>query len=179
MARSGKASIFTSEKIYNEIYRREHDYNVLYELVRIANKYDEFKKDYTKSNNDVEEIAVCSNGKFIVLAIVFYLYKRFKGIVEDYTDENLSKYNIMNVDLTMNYKEDDYDERLRDLFKFIVRQLKIYYSTKKNDLKLTSYSNFFKTDKTYQDIILFEIDRSLRDSYDREKLQEYMKIFDV
>lgn len=179
LARSGKASIFTSEKIYNEIYKREHDCNVLYELVKIANKYDEFKKDYTRTNNDVDEIAVCSNGKFVVLAIIFYLYKFFNEIIESCFDENLSKYNITNTILTMNYKDDDFDETLNDLFTFLLRELKIFYNIRKNELKLTSYSNFFKTDKTYQEIILYEMDKVLSDNYDSKRLKEYMRIFDI
>ena len=177
-ARSGKASIFTSEKIYNEIYRREHNYDILYDLVRLANIYDEFKNEYTKTNSDIDEIAVCSNGKFVVLAIVMYLYKCFNNIVENCFDEDLTKDNIKDTNLTLDYTNDDYENRVKQLFKFILRQLKNIYEMKKETLKLTSYSNFFKTDKTYQEVILFEIDRVLKDEYDKERLKEYMKIFE-
>ena len=178
-ARSGKASVFSSDKVYNEIYRKEHDYNVLYELVKIANIYDEFKKEYTKENDDVEELAVCSNGKFVVLGIIFYLYKYFNNIVTNCFDENVCKYNIVDTNLTLEYKEDDYEKVIKQLFKFILRQLKITYEMKKDALKLTSYSNFFKTDKTYQDVILYEFDKVLKDDYDRKRLKEYMKIFNI
>ena len=68
-------------------------------------------------------------------------------------------------------------KKLDDLFKFIIKKLSDVYEKRKESLKLTSYSNFFKTDKTYQEIILKEIDRSLDDAWDKEKLQSFMSIF--
>ena len=83
----------------------------------------------------------------------------------------------MNTRLTLDYKEDDYEIKLNNLFKFIIKKLSDIYEKKKESLKLTSYSNFFKTDKTYQEVILTEFDRILDDNWDREKLEEYMRIF--
>ena len=177
-ARSGKITIFTSEKLYNQIYKnRKQDCDILYELVNIANKYEEFKNRYANDVEDVDLIAACKNGKFTTLAIVFYLYKRFNGIVSNYLDEKLTEDNIENTKLTLNYKGDDYEKKLDDLFKFIIKKLSDVYEKRKESLKLTSYSNFFKTDKTYQEIILKEIDRSLDDEWDKEKLQSFMSIF--
>ena len=177
-ARSGKITIFTSEKLYNQIYKnRKQDCDILYELVNIANKYEEFKNRYANDVEDVDLIAACKNGKFTTLAIVFYLYKRFNGIVSNYLDERLTEDNIENTKLTLNYRGDDYEKKLDDLFKFIIKKLSDVYEKRKESLKLTSYSNFFKTDKTYQEIILKEIDRSLDDEWDKEKLQSFMSIF--
>ena len=176
-ARSGKASIFTSDKIYNKIYFRNHDYNVLYDLVRIANVYEEFKVRYTEDTENVNLIAICKNGKFIVLAIIFFLYKYFKGIIKDSDDQCLQEDNIKDTTLTLEYNSDDYEQRLNSLFKFIIKNLNSIYEKKKNDLKLTSYSNFFKTDKTYQEVILKEFDDILKDDWDKERLQSDMKIF--
>ena len=89
----------------------------------------------------------------------------------------LTEDNIENNKLTLNYKGDDYEKKLDDLFKFIIKKLSDVYEKRKESLKLTSYSNFFKTDKTYQEIILKEIDRSLDDEWDKEKLQSFMSIF--
>lgn len=176
-ARSGKASIFTSEKNYNSIYKRKHDYNILYDLVRIAYVYDEFKKEYTRDRQNIDEIAVCSNGKFVVLAIVFYFYKRLFEIVDNASDSRLTEDNIHNTSLTLEYKEDDYENRLKEIFKFILMQLQTIYEKKKDSLKLTSYSNFFKTDLTYKDVILFELDKVLEVKYDKERIEVYMEIF--
>lgn len=177
-ARSGKVTIFTSEKVYNQIYKnRKLDCDIIFDLVRIADKYEEFKNSYANDVADVDLIAACKNGKFTALAIIFYLYKRFHNIVENCFDEKLNDDNIVNTKLTLNYREDDYDKKINELFKFIIKKLSDIYEKKKESLKLTSYSNFFKTDKTYQDVILMEFDRILDDDWDRAKLEEYMKIF--
>ncbi len=177
-ARSGKITIFTSEKLYNQIYKnRKLDCDIIYDLVRIADEYEEFKNLYANDVEDVDLIAACKNGKLTTLAIIFYLYKRFNSIVENCFDERLNDDNIVNTKLTLEYNEDDYEKKLGELFKFIIKKLSDIYEKKKESLKLTSYSNFFKTDKTYQEVILTEFDRILDDEWDREKLQEYMKIF--
>ncbi len=177
-ARSGKITIFTSEKLYNLIYKnRRLDCDIIYDLVRIADKYEQFKNSYANDVDDVDLIAACKNGKLTTLAIIFYLYKRFNLIIENCFDERLNDDNIVNTKLTLDYKEDDYDKKLNELFKFIIKKLSDIYEKKKEGLKLTSYSNFFKTDKTYQEVILTEFDRVLDDDWDKEKLKEYMKIF--
>lgn len=176
-ARSGKITIFTAEKLYNQIYRREHDYDILYDLVRIADKYEEFKLWYTNQTGDVNLIAACKNGKLITLSVIFYFYKVFNGLIDGYNDDRLNDDNIKNTKLTLSYNGDDYDEKLRSLFKFIINRFTDIYEKKKESLKLTSYSNFFKTDSTYRDVILPEFDRILNDEWDRPKLEDFMKIF--
>lgn len=177
-ARSGKITIFTSEKLYNQIYKnRKVDCDIIYDLVRIADKYEEFKNSYANDITDVDLISACKNGKLTSLGVIFYLYKRFNSIVTNCFDEKLNDDNIINTKLTLEYKEDDYERKLNDLFKFVIKKLSDIYEKKKEGLKLTSYSNFFKTDKIYQEVILTEFDRVLDDDWDREKLEEYMKIF--
>lgn len=175
-ARSGRSEIFSSEKIYNMIYRRAHDFNTLYDYVRIASTYDEFKLKYSKSEDDPKRIGICQNGKFTILAILFYIYKRFYCDVSGYTDSKVGVDNIKG-NLTLNYIEDDYEEKLYYIFEFIIKQLAGLYSSKENELNLTSYSNFFKTDRTYTDVILKHFDEILKDAYDRERMMRYMIIF--
>lgn len=176
-ARSGRSAIFSSEKIYNMIYRREHDYNTLYDYVRIANIYDEFKLKYSNKEEEPQKIGICQNGKFTILAILFYIYKRIYCGVTDFTDSNVNADNIKGY-LTLNYRNDDYEEKLYYIFEFIIKQLSTLYSIKEKELSLTSYSNFFKTDKTYTDVILKYIDSILNDEYDRDRIMRYMDIFE-
>ncbi|WP_281703610.1 AIPR family protein [Parvimonas micra] len=177
-ARSGKITIFTSEKLYNQIYRRKHDYDILYDLVRIGDKYDDFKAKFTEDTDDVNRIAACKNGKLETLAVIFYFYKIFNNIIDNSSDKKLNEDNITDTQLTLNYKGDDYDKILYSLFKFIINRFTDIYEKKKESFKFTSYSNFFKTDSIYKDVILNDFDRALNDDWDREKLKEYMKIFD-
>ncbi len=176
-ARSGKSAIFSSDKIYNLIYKRKHDFNTLYEYVRIANIYDEFKLKYSKKEEDPKKIGVCQNGKFTILAILFYLYKRLYCGVTGFNDPNVNADNISG-ELSLNYKDDDYEENLYYLFEFIIKKISDLYSVKEKELSLTSYSNFFKTDKIYTDVILREIDNILKDKYDFPKIKNTMKMFD-
>lgn len=176
-ARSAKASIFTAEKIYNQIFLREHNYDILYDLVRIANVYEKFKEEYTKDMEDVNMIAICGNGKFTILSIIFYIYKRVNKLVDNCMSTELMKDNIRDTELTLSYKKPDYEEKLKSLFEFIVKKMSSIYEENRETLKLTSYSNFFKTDKMYQEVILKEIDNSLNNDTDRKKIEEYMNIF--
>lgn len=63
---------------------------------------------------------------------------------------------------------------MKGLFDFIIRQLKKIYETKKDSMKITSYSNFFKSEPFYE-MILKEFDEL--DNYDMEKLQFFMDVF--
>ncbi len=178
-ARSGKASIFTSEKTYNKVYRRNHDANTLYDLVRIANIYDEFKIHYiNEKEEDLDLIGICQNGKLTILAIVFYLYKFFNNIVEGYNDPYVLEDNIKG-DLTLKYLEDDYENKLYSFFELIIQLLSDIYKNHRNDnnSKATSYSNFFKTDKTYIDTILKDLDTILKREYIKKEICNYISIF--
>ena len=72
-------------------------------------------------------------------------------------------------------KKDDLDEKLWSIFNYITRLLNHIYDQKKGELKLTSYSNFFKSEQIYSDIILKAIDEI--DEWDMEKLNAYMTVF--
>lgn len=73
------------------------------------------------------------------------------------------------------YRGDDFEERLFELFDLIVERITDCYNRNKGALKVTSYSNFFKTDKVYHDVILVAFD-NLRDRTKKE-LEELMIIF--
>ena len=51
----------------------------------------------------------------------------------------------------------------------------ITYKQSETALKLTSYSNFLKSDQYYDDIILQSFDNL--DDYDMDKIKQLMKIF--
>lgn len=172
-ARNSKNTMFSSSKLYNQIFMRKHDYNTLYDLVRIGNVYDDFLADYTTKTDDLDLIAVAKNGKLTVLAVLLYLYKKQQGIVNNYLSEQVHKDNITGF-LVTDYVGDDLDEKLIELFTYIIRRLKDLYETKKESMKITSYSNFFKSEVVY-DIILKVFDEL--DNWDTQKINEYMQVF--
>lgn len=57
-ARSDKAKLFSSEKVYNSIFKATYDYDTLYDLVRLGNIYDVFLKDYIDNEMDIDKIAI-------------------------------------------------------------------------------------------------------------------------
>ena len=172
-ARNSKNIMFSSTKVYKQLFFRKHDFNTLYDLVRMANVYDDFVSEYVSSIEDLDLIAIAKNGKFTVLAVLTYLYKKEAGLLSDYTSDEVHKDNLTGL-LVTSYPNDDLDENLQNLFKFIIRELKKVYEVNKNKYQLTSYSNFFKSEQVY-DIVLADFDNL--DQYDKDKIGSYMKIF--
>jgi len=178
-ARSGKRNIFTSQSVYNEVFKRKMDYDTLYDLVHLSEYYKRFKVKFTNEENDPDKIAVCRNGKFIILSIIFFILKIKRNLIKTYTDPELLEDNIEG-SIIKNYKEDDFEELLYELFDFLIEIINDIYSIKKQEMKLTSHSNFFKTDKTYQQIILHEItERILKRKRNKANLDDCFIIFDI
>lgn len=173
-ARNSKNSMFSSSKLYNQIFKRKHNYDTLYDLVRIGNTYDEFLLKFIENNDDVDIIAVAQNGKLTVIAILLYLYKKQKRIVKSFSSDQLYKDNVTGLLIT-DYPDDDLDKKLDNLFTFIIRKLRSIYETKKDSMKITSYSNFFKSEQIYE-LILKEFDNL--DEWDKEKIKDFMVIFE-
>ena len=172
-ARNSKNSMFNSKTVYKMIFQRKHDYDTLYDLVRLGNVYNEFASEYIKKTNNPDYIAIAKNGKLTVLAILIYLAKKEKKIVDNYLDEDLTKDNLKGLLIT-DYSKDDLNKKLSFLFEFIFRQLQRLYEQKKELEKITSYSNFFKSEKYYE-MILRNFDEL--DQYDKEKISSYLTIF--
>ena len=155
---------------------RKHDFDTLFDLVRIASIYDEYSEECIKSakhKDEMDWISAVQNGKLVVMAVTIYLLKKKRGLVENCTSDQLHKDNITGL-LISNYPKDDLNKKICDLFEFIVRELINIYNVKQESMKITSYSNFFKTDNYYE-IILRKFD-SL-DDWDKEKVDSYLEVF--
>lgn len=171
LARNAKSKLFDSETIYQQVYMKGHDYNVLFAMVELFDQYEQFRKKYPKvdSNYTDEEIlelrTTASNGRFVVLAIIFYFYKELMNIVDGPEDNKIFQNNIKNTKLILEYKKEDhegkYEENLSYLFGTIVEELNSLYNSKRVSEKITSHSNFFKSDDYYKKIILPHFSRLL------------------
>lgn len=173
-ARNSKNTMFSSNKVYNQLFKKKHDYDTLYDLVRLGYIYDCYADNTIKKENDLNIIAIIKNGKLTILAITIYLLKKERKVINNYYDENLHKDNLKGL-LISDYLKDDLSENLNELFGYIIRKLSMLYESKKESMKFTSYSNFFKTDSIYEEIILKSFDEI--DKWDREKLSDYIKVF--
>ena len=183
-AKTSKATIFTNQSRYKAIFRRQHDTKTLHDLVQLSYIYDNYKDKETKeiaqpSDNQYDEVernfsnGVLKNGKFAILAVVFYLLKKQKVLCKNCDDSALQVDNITG-ELIQFYPENDLDEKLYQLFGYIVKEIKNCYSTNKDLLNVTSFSNFFKTDESYKRI-LRQFDKM--DKYDKAKVADFMKVF--
>lgn len=174
-ARNGKHHIFSSEKIYSLVFRCPYNCDTLYDLVCLNNYYEQFSQKKLATESDIDNISIINNGKLTVLAVVTYLYKKYKNIVDNRFSENLHNYNIQGT-IISRYKKDDLEDKIYGMFTFIVRELKRLYESKKEILKITSCSNFFKSEPIYDEVILEDFDNL--DEWDQDKLANYMTIFD-
>lgn len=136
---------------------RKHDYDTLYALVRIGKSFEEFRADFTTKTDDIAKLAVVNNGKFSILGGVCYLLKKQKKLVKNFSSPAIYEDNLTGL-LVSDYPKDDLDKKLWSIFNYITRLLNHIYDQKKGELKLTSYSNFFKSEQIYSDIILKVID---------------------
>jgi len=131
--------------------------------------------DDINAQNRHEEYGIADNGKLAVIATILYLLKKKRGIIIDASDKGLLCDNNISGLFMSSYREDDFEKRLFELFDLIVETITDCYNRNKVDLKVTSYSNFFKTDKVYHDVILVAFD-NLRDRTKKE-LEDLMIIF--
>ena len=175
LARNSKNTIFSSKKLYTQVFVRDHDFDTLYDLVRLGNIYTEYSNREIKEMNDLDTIGIMRNGKLTILAIVCYLIKKQKREVIDYTSEEVYKDNLTGL-LFTDYPKDNLILKLEDLFSFIIEKLQKIYEIKKGSEKITSYSNFFKNEKMYE-IIIREFDDNYLKNIEKKMLRELLYVF--
>lgn len=173
IARNSKNTIFSSKKMYQQVFVRKHDFDTLFDLVRLGNIYDEYLNRVVKETNDIDTIGIMKNGKLTILAIVCYLIKKQRKIVADHTSDEVYKDNLTGL-LFTDYPKDDLNKKIEEIFKYIIRKLESLYEQKKEVEKITSFSNYFKNEKFYE-IFIRELDEI--DDWDKEKLDSYMSVF--
>lgn len=173
IARNSKNTIFSSKKMYQQVFVRKHDFDTLYDLVRLGNIYDEYLNRVVKETNDIDTIGIMKNGKLTILAIVCYLIKKQRKVVVDHTSDEVYKDNLTGL-LFTDYPKDDLNKKIEEIFKYIIRKLESLYEQKKEVEKITSFSNYFKNEKFYE-IFIRELDEI--DDWDKEKLDSYMSVF--
>ena len=176
-ARNSKTSIFSSK--YNKVFRTKHDYDTLYDLVRIGSIYDKYVEktaaDLSDSEEDIEKLALMKNGKITIISLIIYLYKKKCDLIDDFTSPKFHEDNVSGLLIT-NYKGDDLEEMLFNFFYFIIYNVNSVYNNIRKIYKITSYSNFFKSD-TYYELLCKRFD-DLKEKIDLEKIEIYRKLFD-
>lgn len=188
-SRSNKNSLFNNNKFYKQIFFKRYaseieKTNFLLDLIELNDRYSVLQKKFkVEQINEftIEQANVFNNGKFVLFALFGLTYRIINGDVDINTlkmDTSLIEDDdFVYGSFISNYKGDDIEQKLKDLIKFFVDILEEEYSSQYDKNKVTSVSNFFKTDKKYiMDIIKVTVNKLSRTGNYNE-LIEYGEIF--
>ena len=188
IARSNKKSLFSNNSHYNRIFYQQygkhpHKIDFLVDLIQLNKRVDEtikkFEDGYSKNALSVEEMNVLSNAKLCIIALIGFIYR---VVNDDFDVRNQS----IEKDLDQfeygyfisNYHGDDIDEKIEDLLYDLIVHINDLYESEYEKQRVTSISNFLKTDKMYQQVILEKFIINLRRGKNLEKLiEEYGDLF--
>lgn len=178
-AKTSSSAIFDNSNIYVPVFRRTHDYNTLSDLVKLYDEFENFRGPYESEIDDIDKISVSKAGRFTIFAMICYLIKKFRKTITSRRDPELTEDNLSGDIFNYDYDGDDFERKLSNLFKILIKIINNIYQTKKGDLKLTSHASFLKNDSYYTEYILKELEEYLDDDDDLEKIKNYMKIFKI
>jgi hypothetical protein len=175
-ARSAKKKIFADKSFYNKVYKRNHDKSTIVDLLKLSDLYDSF---ITVVSLNETQTNVSKNGKLAILAIICFLIKHKRRLV-DLKIDSLSPEWAADVEIDNLFgklfkddRPDDYEKILNSIFNQIIRTIAALYQSRAT--LETSVTNFFKTDKKYQTIILERIKAIIIDDYEYELLSEKLE----
>ena len=165
---------------------------MLVQLLQLKTFYEQYLE---KANENFDRIqsGIASNGKFCILALIGFLIKyeknhfsdeMIKVIINGADDrkiaENVGKDDLNNFNGKLFAANDTYIEDMESLFYELIEILSEKYQSEEENNRTTSYSNFFKTDKTYYTIIVPTLLKAyLNKQKWRIKIQEYLKSFNI
>ncbi|MCD8772210.1 AIPR family protein [Mammaliicoccus sciuri] len=166
-ARSAKRSLFANNNHYKSIFKLNYaaDKNkvkFIKDLIdlnkRIGYIIQEIK-DKKQGNVifDNEEMIILNNGRYALIAIIGLIYRIVNNDPSSKNKDDLVGDDFVFGEFLSNYKEDDLDDKLKDLIVEYVQLLKEIYDDEYTLGTVTSPSNFFKTDKKYIDKIANKI----------------------
>ncbi len=171
-ARSAKKKIFSDKATYNRIFKRTQNKALIVDILKLSDIYDQY---VSNSNLDETNSNVSKNGKFSILAIICFLIKNKRKLVDITQDRPEWVLDVcadnLDGELLSPKCPDDFEKILNSIFNQIIRTLTVLFLSR--DKLETSVTNFFKTDKKYYSTILERIKTEyLSDDYEYERLSE-------
>lgn len=163
-ARSNKNSLFANNKRYSQIFkqgyekdRRKKDFII--DLIKLNTLYSEVITDLKKEGNlSSEEVNIINNAKqtfFGLFGIIYHIVNGDFTLKEAKADISIvTNFQFKYSSFLSNYKEDDIREIFKELIMLLVGELVREYEDQVEKNKVTSVSNFFKTDKKYLEEIV-------------------------
>ncbi|MCT4776686.1 MULTISPECIES: AIPR family protein [Exiguobacterium] len=184
-ARSNKNALFNNNKFYKQIFNKKYSKDVdkadfLIDLIKLNDRFTIIQKEFKNDIDnefDANQANVFNNGKFVLFALFGLAYR----ILNSDVDMNTLKSDPGIVDgddfvygkFLSNYDQDDIDQKIKDLLKFFVEHLENEYRIQFAEKNVTSVSNFFKTDKKYQNDIIISFAKKLSKTRDKNDLYDY------
>jgi hypothetical protein len=178
-ARSNKKKIFSDQSTYTSIFRRKQDKDTLVDILQLSDLFDKWRNNQ-QDNLSANELNVAKNGKFCILAVVGLLIKHNKGLVNVNTGAEgwkveISRDNLSGEIFKMD-RSDNFSETVDSIFNDILNMLSALFEQQPEG-EFSSVTNFFKTDKTYYNIVVENIKRRwFRDQYELKKIQEKINL---
>ena len=191
-ARSNKKSIFGVDATYASVFCRTHDYPMLAELLQLKTIYEQYVEE-ANEKFDKYQSGIARNGKFCILALIGLLIKNEKirfpvesvqvlinGTNERKIADTIGRDDLESLSGKLFSNDDNYISDIKALFYELIDLLSEKYQIEEENGRITSYSNFFKTDKTYYTIIVPTL---LKKYYNKERfrsaIQDYLKAFNI
>ncbi|GIO28280.1 AIPR family protein [Ornithinibacillus bavariensis] len=187
-ARSNKKSLFNNNKSYKQVFRKNYEqtekWKFIIDLIDLNERFEALSKEYKKKGTEVfnsEEANVFSNGKYILFGLFGVIYRIINDdikLAELREDTSIIDSDDFIYDgFISNYTKDDINNKLDSLIKFLVGILSTSYSNQYEAGKVTSVSNFFKTDKKYLEDVVKTFASMLNREFYLKELMEYGEIF--
>ncbi|MCJ1779696.1 AIPR family protein [Mammaliicoccus sciuri] len=166
-ARSAKRSLFANNNHYKSIFKLDYaaDKNkvkFIKDLIDLNKRIGYIIQDIKdkKQENEIfdnEHMIILNNGRYALIAIIGLIYRIANNDPGSKNKQDLVGDDFVFGEFLSNYKEDDLDDKLKDLIIEYVILLKEIYDDEYALSNVTSPSNFFKTDKKYIDKIAYKI----------------------
>lgn len=184
-AKSSKNSLMST--YYDIVYKKkEHNYDLYYDMVMLYNRYYEFRNAFKKAvynneqkdkipNSDSSEVnSIIQEGMWTILACIFYINKLNNKKTNPDDGECGFKERIFNVD-----DYNDIDSKIDELFKYLAETINtIFKREKTNGAIKTEYSSYFlKNNTNYEKYIKKEIETIYNSDTAGKQLRGYLDIF--
>ena len=167
-SRSGKKVIFENENIYGKLYKEKYSKvpekkQFLLDIIELNNRYkslEESYKDKDDTNHTLssEQLEILKNGKQTIFALIGLIYRLANDDISKdqilmdphYADSVPFEFGA----ILSNYKGDDIEYKLEQIIYTLINIVTELYQKAYSDEKVTSVSNFMKTDgRYYSDIV--------------------------
>ncbi|MBC1585699.1 hypothetical protein HB917_10865 [Listeria seeligeri] len=189
-ARSNKKALFVNNKFYSLIFKQGYASNkdkkaFLLDLIELNERFSYLSKRFKsnlESSFNMEEANIFNNARTIIFALFGVVYRLVnKDIsITDLKQDSLILENkpFQYGAFISNYHEDDIAEKIESLVREFIEILLDEYEQQFEAGKVTSVSNFFKTDKKYMEAVIGRFSRILgKKKKEEEIISNYGSIF--